>query len=62
MDLVASLGFSSFGGLWAGWPAKGSAKKRKQSQEEKPINSIQQKNEIMNAVLLGGSQLMELIY
>ena len=37
-------------------------KRREQSQEEKPINSIQQKNEIMNAVLLGGSQLMELIY
>ena len=32
--MICSLPACSFGGLWAGWPAKGSAKKSRRREEE----------------------------
>ena len=46
LDWLAPL---SLGGLWAGWPAKGSAKERERSKQ--PIHEFNQTNQfIMNAV------------
>ena len=71
MELVKSIGgelvclmvafvFFFFGGLWAGWPAKGSAKRSEHQQTNNPASNEGRKNQFVSEMNLWNENEFEL--